>query len=254
MDKWSLKVSKQLSTYFFIAQLNPESECRKFNPGELKLNDGWVVDIYYDLICIWNPSVQESFDNIRKFVPQAFTLLIDLFSFHTKKIITFQLQSWVEAKDVSSAKNVIGIFKSNLGSIKIPGQKHPTNRVWRKVAKGFSVFKDNPNYRIAIKDYVSALRDGGDDAFFFAYRAVESICRSITGTTGDLKISDWGKMHSRLSTSETKIKPLFKASTAIRHGDVKSSELITARSNRDNILNISREVLKAEFKISVKGF
>lgn len=247
-------MTKQLSTYYFIAQLNPESECRTFNPGELKINDGWVVDIYYDLICIWNPNVHESFDKIRPFVSQAFKLLIDLFSFRTKKIISYQLLTWVEAKDISSPKNVIGMFKSNLGSIKISGQKHPTNRIWRKVAKGFSVFKDNPYLRIAIKDYVSALRDGGDDAFFFAYRAIESICRGITGATGDLKNSDWEKMHRRLGTTKTQIDPLFKASTPIRHGDVDSSELIAARSNRNNILDISREVLKAEFKISVKGF
>jgi hypothetical protein len=151
------------------AQLNPESECRTFNPG-----------------------------------------------------VAHQLLSWVEAKDVSSPKNVIGMFKNNLGSIKIPGQKHPSNRVWRKIEKGFPVFKDNTYLRIAIKDYVSALRHGEDDAFFFAYRAVESICRGISGATGNLKNSDWEKMHRRLSTTQTQIVPLFKASTAIRHGDVES--------------------------------
>ena len=247
-------MSRSASTFFFLARLSPEGDCRGFNPGELSLGDGWILDICYDLMCLWNPRVGGTFPDTKLFVREACNLLTDLYSFKADKVLAFELRNWVETKEMESLKNVIGTFLPNVQPGRKPSPASEGSRRWKRVAKAFLCIHNNPHLRLSIKDYVSAIRDSGDDAFFFAYRAIESICRSASGATGDLQPSDWTTMHSRLGTTKSKIDPLTSVATAIRHGDVKSMVLVNARANRDHLLTIAREVMVTEFKRSVKGF
>ena len=59
-------------TYYFTATLNPAEYCRDFNPGELPLGDGYVVDIFFNGITIWNPSLKVNFVKVNPFVQEAF--------------------------------------------------------------------------------------------------------------------------------------------------------------------------------------
>lgn len=251
----TLNMPESSSTYYFIAQLSPEDECRTFYPGELQIGDGWVLDICFDLMSIWNPSVQTKFGRVRPSITEAFNLLTDLYTFDSNKLLTYRLRNWVEAKEVCSPKNMIGVFKTNLTWKKHPSGRHPNNRRWRRVAKAFPAFRGNPQLRLAVKDYVSAIRDSGDDAFFFAYRAVESICRNASGSKGEkISDSDWKLMHQKLGTTKSSIDPLTKVAKEIRHGNINSQTLVNARSDKERLLGIARDVLTAEFKRSVKGF
>ena len=102
-----------------------------------------------------------------------------------------------------------------------------------------------PTLRLAFKDLGFSLHDRGDDAFLYAYRAVENARRfhadkvSATETT-----PVWPPLHAALGTSEEQLQPLTDAATSIRHGETKSAALAAARVNRDATLLLAEDLLR----------
>ena len=111
------------------------------------------------------------------------------------------------------------------------------NAAWR--------FVREPTLRLTFKDLGFSLRDRGDDAFLYAYRAVENARRfhadkvSATETT-----PVWPPLHALLGTTEGQLEPLTDAATSIRHGDTKSAALAAARVNRDATLVLAEDILR----------
>jgi hypothetical protein len=62
----------------------------------------------------------------------------------------------------------------------------------RKAATLAVAAEATPSWRLAIRDVYSALQERGDDAFVFAYRAIEDVARAVSGCTGDLRASGAG--------------------------------------------------------------
>jgi len=244
-------MSKKPSTYFFIGRLSPSEECKDFNPGELKLDDGWILDIFMDLICIWKPGVSGKFDDIRDFIKESFSLITALFIFRSKKPLDYTLTNWIENLKVESPENIIGAFVSKQST---PRRNARINCSWRKAAMVFPKFMSRPLFRLALKDYVLAEKNGGDDSFFYAFRALENICRAVTGATEGLKKKHWNEMHEKLRTTEASILPLTAAAKDIRHGNASGLHLIYARAHRKQVLDISRDVLTKSFKKQFKGY
>jgi len=215
-----LQVSDKNSTYFVIGRLRPAEYCANFNPGELDFGDGWILDVYYDLICIWSADVSHGFQELLPGIREKFHLVTDLFAFRTERLISYELQNWVEARDTESRKNMIGAFLGDESTGSRPRRNSRPNVSWKRAAQKADKINSNPQLRLAIKDYVAALRDPGDDAFFFAYRAIENSCRSISGVTGQCESSDWTRMHRLLGTSKRSIQRLTDTAKDIRHGAV----------------------------------
>jgi len=213
-----------------------------------------VLDVCYNLICLWNPRVRRSFRGLKPYAKDSLDLLVDLYSFNADKVISYRLTNWVEAQEVYANRNMIGVYVGG-SAIKMAGSRNnPQNRRWRKVAKAFPMVNRRPHLRVAIKDYVNALRDGGDDAFFFAYRAIESACRDATKANGQIQKSDWDRMHQTIGTSKSGIDPLLSVAKEIRHGNVSSSTLAAARRRREKLIKIAREVLIKSIQDTAKGF
>ncbi len=247
-------MANRASTYFIIGTLFPDADCLAFNPGEMALGRGWVLDICYTLVSLWNPRLRRPFHVLKPMVREYLSLLVDLYSFHANKILSFRLVHWVETREVIAKQNMIGVFMGT-DSIKISSNRNnPQNRRWRKVAKIFFDVLNDPHLRLAVKDYVNAMRDEGHDSMFFAYRAVEHVCRSISGVAGQISAAEWAKMHQSLGTSKPLIDPLINAATRVRHGDVASHQVARARHQRDKILAISRDVLIRRFRYTHRGF
>jgi len=244
-------MANQISTYFFIGKFEPFEECKDFNPGELDLGDGWILDIFLDLVCIWKPKVSSSFKEVSPFVNSALALVTALFIFRSKIMLNHRFSHWIEAKEVQSVKNTIGAYISKFAE---PHKNARVNVHWKKAAWVFTQVMNNQLMRLALKDYISSLRDGGDDAFFYAYRSIENVCRFVSGAKEQFNSSDWNKMHQCLGTSKSYIDPLTNAATDIRHGNVSGSGLISARESRKQVLDISREVLMRAFKKYYRGY
>lgn len=241
------------STYFVIGRTQPTEHCTDFNPGELQLGDGWILDVYYDLICIWSADVTRPFEEEKRGIEDKVRLITDLFIFRARRLIRYELQSWVEARHIQSRANMIGGYVA--GDLPTaPNRKSRASASWRRAAQKATGFSHNPQVRLAVRDYIAALRDPGDDAFLFAYRAIENSCRAVSGATGDLSASDWEAMHRLLGTSQAYILPLTNASKDIRHGHASGSAVKRARANREELLDKARHVLELATRKKVPGF
>lgn len=247
-------MANRASTYFIIGSFFPDADCRAFNPGEMALGRGWVLDICYTLVSLWNPRLRRPFNVLKPMVREYLSLLVDLYSFHANKLLSFRLVHWVEAREVVAKKNMIGVFMGT-DSIRISrNRNNPQNRRWRKITKIFFDVLNESHLRLAVKDYVNAMRDEGHDSMFFAYRAVEHVCRSITGVPGQISADDWDKMHQVLGTSKPLLDPLINSATQVRHGNVTTRQIAAARQRRDQLLAISRDVLIRRFQDTHRGF
>jgi hypothetical protein len=248
-------MAKRASTYFIIGTLSPDADCLAFNPGELKLGRGWVLDICYTLVSLWNPRLRRPFHVLKPLVREQMKLVADLYSFLAIRLLSFMLVDWVEAREVIAKQNMIGLFKDS-DAIRISGNRNnEQNRRWRKVARIFGYVLGQQQLRLAVKDHVNAMREEGQDSAFFAYRAVEHVCRSITGTVDQLSSADWDKMHQVLGTSKSMIGPLTKAATQVRHGNLTSTNQVERMVKRKKeLLAISRNVLTLRFRSSHRWF
>jgi hypothetical protein len=111
------------------------------------------------------------------------------------------------------------------------------NAAWR--------FVREPTLRLAFKDFGFSLRDRGDDAFLYAYRAVENARRFHAGKVSATETTPvWRPLQAALGTSEGQLEPLTEAATSIRHGDTKSAALAAARVNPDATLLLAEDVLR----------
>ncbi len=105
---------------------------------------------------------------------------------------------------------------------------------------------------MALKDYRQAVTDTSADSFLYAYRALEDICRAVTGK---VQAQDgWAKMHKVLGTTDTELIDLKKISTAVRHGNVSDSLVVNALPKKKEYLEIVHEILSKEFVRIIKKF
>lgn len=246
---------RRASTYFIIGTLSPEADCLAFNPGEMPLgNSGWVLDICYTLVSLWNPRIRRPFGRVKSLVREHLSLLVDLYSFHSNSVLSFRLLNWVEAREVSAKQNMIGVFLGTEAVKVSPNRRNEQNRRWRKVARIFPDVIARPHLRLAVKDYVAALRDAGDDSMLFAYRAVEDVCRSIRPVADKIMPADWEHMHTTIGTKKHVLDRLIKVATQVRHGNVTSRAVMRARNRRKKLLAISREVLVRRLRYSHAWF
>jgi len=249
-------------TYYFTATLNPPEYCRDFNPGELHIGNGYVIDIFFNGITIWNPKLRADFVKIRPFVNEIFDMLISTFIFRehmiSKRIfkLSLSIQRCIEARDVSSKSNLIWTLDYPVKKIYSPSTKARVNVTWRRAAKYFKAIHQSSNHKIMLKDYKSCIGDSGDNAFFFAYRIIEDIRRAINLEKGITDERNWKELHKSLNTRKTFIDPLTNVATKVRHGNIKSPIVVNARQKdkREKILKIAFDLMKREFERKFPGF
>lgn len=237
----------KLTTFYFIGKLQPEEECMKFNPGEMHLKNGWVVDIFQSGIAVWNPKVTAKFNETLPEVTEILETVVNTYNFITRSRITFNIYNCLEARGVSCSNNLIWWF-TNARTKKAISKLGPNNAAWRRAGQNFEKTERSFHHKIALRDYQACMSHyNQDDAFFYAFRIIEEIREAIGGDS-------WEAMHRALSTSKEEIDPLTKASTAVRHGKFKHPDLIDARKKKNEIIDgIAIKIMEKEFKRSFKG-
>lgn len=245
-------VKSKISTYFFIGKLSDSTAT--YNVLEEMLPNDFRLEVFLDSLYIWG-TTDKPFDKLLPEIKEIIRTLTAFFIFQTDKPITCTLTNWVEAKDVNANKNMIGWF--------VPGQTVSTkpskrnakiNKPW-KLACWYlrNQKKGNKNHRLALKDYSFAKLDFGEDAFLFAYRALEDICRAVTGKD-DTNDASWSDMHKKLKTNRQTIKPLQELSELVRHGKTTDKKVIKALKHKDKYLKIARNILYIEFRNTFNNF
>lgn len=249
-------------TYYFTASLNPAEYCKEFNPGELELMDGYRLDIFYNGITIWNPSLKANFNKVNTFVREAFDIIIPAFIFRehiiSKRIfkLSLNMQKCIEAMNTRAEHNLIWTLDYPAKIYKEPNRKARVNVTWRRIAKYFRRVQQSTHHKVMLKDYQNSISDSGDNAFFFAYRIIEDIRLAINSEKGITEEGRWDEVHKALRTSKTFMDPLTEVAVKVRHGDIKSPLVIKTRrkNRRKKVSNIAYELMKREFKRKFPGF
>jgi hypothetical protein len=111
-------------------------------------------------------------------------------------------------------------------------QSNKLNNEWIKAIFLFvNLYKlGNNNHKLALKDYYQSISDSGADSFLYAYRALEDICRAITGK--DKAQDGWNDMHIKLGTVAEDFKEITSISEAVRHGNINESMVVGALKNK----------------------
>ena len=254
--------TKGKKTYYFTATLNPTEYCRDFNPGELHIGNGYVVDIYFNGITIWNPSIRSNFTRVYPFIRETFDLLLSAFIFReyivSKRIfkLSVNIQRCIEAMKVSAKSNLIWTLDYPTRNIYTPNRNARVNVTWRRVAKYFERINQSTHHKVMLKDYRECINDSGDNAFFFAYRILDDIKNAINFENGISNDQEWSVMHKVLKTDKTFMDSLTEVATQVRHGNLKSMVVIDAKKKhkRKKLLDTAFELMRREFKRKFTGF
>jgi hypothetical protein len=238
-------------TYFVLAEVEPKEVMNFRVEDGIQLDEDTTLEVMGHALAYWRPSgteldilelraaAQDMFD-----VTLAIDALVRLEAGEDRLALSRRatIQWWLEAREVEARANVIGTVHARyrLGNFEVDGK---AGRNFAAAAKAAWAVRMHPNARLAFKDFGVCLADVSDDAFFFAYRAIENVRRYFAT---DAEKSDWGPMHAALGTTENGIKPLTSAATAIRHGQGDGTGLIAARGElaREQTLAIGDDVLR----------
>jgi hypothetical protein len=116
--------------------------------------------------------------------------------------------------------------------------------VLRKSAELTGAVLDLPAYRLAIKDVSKAIRERSDDAFVYAYRAVEDVARAVSGGVEP----PWPALHDHLGTDEeafkARVRGLRRARDEVAHGNDRAPDLVSAREKRNELTNEARRIVQ----------
>lgn len=152
------------------------------------------------------------------------------FTLVTDKPITIRLQSLAENK--GGTTRTIAAWPLDSKSLPTLPENDPINYGWRQAALiSRELYSGHSNYRLSLKDYRQALSDRSDDAFLYAYRAVENICRIVAGSE-ELNNATWKKLRGVLNIREEDIYPLRNVSFKVRHGNFSHLIVNEARKKR----------------------
>lgn len=233
------------STYFFLGRLTEPGA--RYQLQEAKLRDGFRLEVFLEHIAIWGTSDQR-FDPLRMAVKSTLDTIVSAFAFRTRRAVSYSLESWVEAKSTEATKNVIGWFRP-AGSVPPTADRRGRSAAWAKAVRLYNTMTaSQANHVLALKDLNSARRDSSADAFLFAYRAIEDICRAATGMGEAQKA--WAKMHNILGTTKEQIDPLTDLSQYVRHGAVDSPVVLDALTRKEKLVDIAHDIVAREFKRS----
>lgn len=240
------------STYYFIGTLSDQSS--RYFVSNLRLADGFFLEVVMDGISIWG-STYKDFKQVRAQVENTLDVIVSGLAFRTGTPISYTLKNWIEAKETIAKKNMIGWILTPFAFKEHYPARSPKNTHWKKSAALYDNLckgKGNNNHILALKDYRSAIAEKSENAFLFAYRSIEDICRAVTGC--DDVDGHWEYMHSALRTSKKLIDPLTKVATKVRHGDVDNSIVRRAKKRREKLISIARQVIEKELKRTFPKF
>ena len=241
-------------TYFYIGKLSPDDSCRLFNPGEIPLENGWVLDIFAAGIHLWNPELDPKSYDVRAYAMETYNILVACFNFITKSNLKFVINNLIEAKGVRSDSNLIWGFYPDKYIKRPGGRQNKFNVAWKRVGKAFPKIRNSFYHRIILQDYQNCIGSSVDDRFFYAYRIIENVRRATTQHLKDFDDKEyWDDMHQILRTNKPQIGELIEVARKVRHGDFKDPVLMKARKNPTPIIESAYKIMEMEFRRSFKS-
>jgi len=240
---------KKLSSFYFLSRVHPIERCSKFRLVEEPIFGSLKLDIWLDGFHLWISSTKKDFSELNPLAKNILDTFLASYAILTNISLSYTRLGWVEVRGSRVREAIIGTIDSKYGLFK-PPRKCSANSNLKYAAKITREAIKSVHHRMALKDYKTALSDGGDDAFLFAFRSLESLCRAVIRSGGKVEKAEWKRMHHELGTSDRRIMPLNNVANLVRHGRTTSKKLKKARKNRARYLSIARNIILLEIKRS----
>lgn len=232
-----------------MARVSPAASAG-FNAWEIPIAPGVRFEAFVDGLAVWSKPGKHAISTPEE-ARELFAVVVGAYALITGVALDWSLSNWVEATEASFKGTTVG-FGSDTRAFAAPIRRRSRRSTdIRRAARLAAAVRHKPSWRLALRDVWSALRERGDDAFVFGYRAIEDVARALSGQTGQLGDADWRKLHQHLGTNKTaflkRIDPLLKARRAAAHGNDGDPKLAAARRDREAITMIVREVVAEAF-------
>jgi hypothetical protein len=240
-------------TYFFFADVEPRELMTFGVESGIPLDDDSTLEVLGHALAYWAIAEEQEVLTLRAFVQDVFDVTLAIYALirldrgdrRDALRLRAELHSWLEVRGVEARANVVGTIHERYEAGAVSELDGPRARDFTTAATAAWGFVREPTLRLAFKDFGFSLRDRGDDAFLYAYRAVENARRFHAAKVSATETTPvWPPLHAALGTSEGQLQPLTDAATSIRHGDTKSAALAAARVNRDATLVLAEVVLQ----------
>jgi hypothetical protein len=240
-------------TYFFFADVEPKELMTFGVEAGIQLDDDSTLEVLGHALAYWAIAEEQDVLTLRAFVQDVFDVTLAIYALirldrgdrRDALRLRAELHSWLEVRGVEARANVVGTIHERYEAGAVTELDGPRARDFTTAANAAWRFVREPTLRLAFKDLGFSLRDRGDDAFLYAYRAVENARRFHADKVSATERKPvWPPLHAALGTSEEQLQPLTDAATSIRHGDTKSAALAAARVNRNATLMLAEDVLR----------
>lgn len=240
---------EESSGFWFYGRLGPTFLVPPFNVSDVEVGDGARLEIGWEGIGLWASPGHRSFKQPGE-ATSLFRTVVGAWAAMSGTALTVAVEGWVEAHHAEFLDATMGWFSNRPGAA---AQALPDTEISRNMRSACELavrVRSSAAYRLALRDIHSALSDTEDDAFVFAYRALEDIARAVTGSVGQLRDSDWAALHERLgqeaAEARAEIEPLRLARNAVVHGTKDNEALFVAHQRRaELLLDARRRVLRA---------
>jgi hypothetical protein len=205
------------------------------------------VEAFADGIAVWSKAgstFARSHPEARVFleiVTAAYTLVSGV-------ALDFAFSGWVEAKEANFKGTVIGFRLPRGPRPTISATSKRSRDMGKAIEVALAVWHRGP-WRLAVRDVHAAhlAADQTDDAFVFAYRAIEDLTRAWSPNGK----KSWSDLRTHLGTTEPKFRNrtrrLFDARNAVAHGDENDPALAYARSHTKSLIRLSRTIVREAF-------
>jgi hypothetical protein len=206
---------------------------------------GVHVEVFVDGLAVWSKpgaTLARTVEDARDLMG----LIAAAYTIHSGTALDFTLSGWVEATRATFDGTMVGFAVPRGHSPSMNPQGERSRNMAAAIDLAVAVLDRGP-WRLAVRDVHAAhlaLVSNSDDAFVFAYRAVEDLAHAVSPTGA----KSWPHLHAHLGTTETRFKrrtkALREARDAVAHGDMHHRALTEARPRLENLVRLARSIVR----------
>jgi hypothetical protein len=230
------------SAFWFYGRLHPAGRVPPFQAEEVEVADGVRLEVIWDGIGVWSLPGSASFRAPGE-ATELFNLVAAAYALLARSSFNVSSDGWIEAKNAQLDGSILGFQAQQMTSSDQVRRDSEESVTLRAACEMAIVVRSHPNYRLAIRDIQSTLQSPGSDAFFFAYRAVESVARAGSEESASDE-TDWPRFLRGLGLEpkegRAKLDPLREARNALAHGNTEDPVIHKAERCRNRLIDLAR--------------
>ncbi len=234
------------SGWWFYGKLRPAAATR-FNVQLVRVQDETYLEIFHDMIAVWSKPAPYVIEG-RQAARELLDLVVSAYALISRVVLEWSLEGWVEATRASFARTVMGGVVDPRGHHpELPPDSQQSVSIRQAAELAVAMRGMHGSYGLALRDIRAALADDGDDAFVFAFRALEDLAYVYSFRTGQLRPADWSSLAEHLGMADedfdARKKPLKDARNMWGHGDTENPDLATARAAHEALIEEARRIV-----------